>query len=58
MEFTDLIDQPERRRLWLLRKALESKPLNEAVMLAKKVEDFLTAPTPVRPRPAESTRVH
>ena len=40
-----LVD-PVRRRQQLLLKALETKPLDEALALVKAVEAFLTAPTP------------
>jgi hypothetical protein len=49
----EFADQPVRRRQRLLLKALETKPLAEALMLARAVENFLIAPT----RPP-STRIH
>jgi len=58
MDFNDLVCRPDRRREWLLRKALESMPLGEAVMLVERIEDFLIAPVPVRPLSPLSTRVH
>jgi hypothetical protein len=38
----NLLDQPLRRRWWLLLKALESQPLDEALKEAQAAEDFLT----------------
>jgi hypothetical protein len=38
----EFLDDPARRRLWLLVKALESAPLREALALAKGTEAFLT----------------
>jgi hypothetical protein len=38
----DLLDQPLRRRWWLLLKALESQPLDEALKEAQAAEEFLT----------------
>jgi hypothetical protein len=39
----DVIDDPACRRCWLLAKALESAPLDEALALAKEAEAFLAA---------------
>ena len=38
----NLLDQPLRRRWWLLLRALESQPLDEALKEAQAAEDFLT----------------
>jgi hypothetical protein len=38
----NVFDDRVRRRCWLLAKALESAPLEEALALAKKAEEFLT----------------
>jgi hypothetical protein len=38
----DVLDQPLRRRWWLLLRALESQPLDEALKAAQAAEDFLT----------------
>jgi len=40
-----LLDQPTRLRQKLLLKALETKPMAEALELVKAVEAFLTEPT-------------
>jgi hypothetical protein len=37
-----VFDDPARRRLWLLIKALEAAPLREALVLARGAEAFLT----------------
>jgi hypothetical protein len=58
VDFNDLVCRPDRRREWLLRKALESMSLGEAVMLVERIEDFLIAPVPVRPRPPISNSIH
>jgi hypothetical protein len=63
----ELLDDPTRRRFWLLIKALENAPLREALALAKATEAFVTEravvsqeravayrPTVYRP----STRIH
>ena len=42
MESAGLFDEPPRRRWWLLSKALESAPLDEALKLAQAAENFLT----------------
>jgi hypothetical protein len=42
MESAGLFDEPPRRRWWLLSKALEAAPLDEALRLAQAAEDFLT----------------
>ena len=42
MRFFDLCDQPARRRQWLLFKALESAPLDEALRIAQAAEAFVT----------------
>jgi hypothetical protein len=39
----DLLDQPLRRRWWLLLKALESQPLGEALKEAQAAEAKLAA---------------
>jgi hypothetical protein len=41
----EFLDDPARRRFWLLIKALESAPLGEAVALAKSAEAFVTGGT-------------
>jgi hypothetical protein len=41
----EVVDNPARRRFWLLIKALESAPLGEAVGLAKSAEAFVTGGT-------------
>jgi len=41
MDGAGLFDEPPRRRWWLLSKALESAPLNEALKLAQAAEDFV-----------------
>jgi hypothetical protein len=57
----NLLDQPLRRRWWLLLRALESQPLDEALKEAQAAEDFLTGNVSV---PAEqlgllwSVRLH
>jgi hypothetical protein len=57
----NLVDQPLRRRWWLLLRALESQPLDEALKEAQAAEDFLTGNVSV---PAEqlgllwSVRLH
>jgi hypothetical protein len=57
----NVLDQPLRRRWWLLLKALESQPLDEALKEAQAAEDFLTGNVSV---PAEqlgllwSVRLH
>jgi hypothetical protein len=38
----NILDQPLRRRWWLLLRALESQPLDEALKEAQAAEDFLT----------------
>jgi hypothetical protein len=38
----NLLDQPLRRRWWLLLRALEFQPLDEALKEAQAAEDFLT----------------
>jgi hypothetical protein len=38
----NLLDQPLRRRWWLLLRALESQPLDEALKKAQAAEDLLT----------------
>jgi hypothetical protein len=38
----ELVDDPCRRRVWLLTKALEGAPLDEALARAKEAEAFLT----------------
>jgi hypothetical protein len=38
----EFLDDPARRRFWLLIKALESAPLQEALALAKGAEVFVT----------------
>ena len=38
----NLLDQPLRRRWWLLLRALESQPLDEALKEAQAAEEFLT----------------
>jgi hypothetical protein len=43
---TELVDQPMRLRYQLLLKALETKPLTEALALARAAEEFLTVLTP------------
>ena len=37
----DVFGDPSRRRCWLLARALESAPLDEALALAKEAEAFL-----------------
>jgi hypothetical protein len=37
-----LFDDPARRRVWLLMKALETVSFREALVLAKEAEAFLT----------------
>jgi hypothetical protein len=39
----DLLDQPLRRRWWLLLRALESQPLDEALKEAQAAEAVLAA---------------
>jgi hypothetical protein len=41
-ELTELFDQVTRRRWWLLRKALESLPLDRAIELARAADAFVT----------------
>jgi hypothetical protein len=38
----EFLDDPARRRVWLLTKALEGAPLAEALAMAKAAEAFLT----------------
>jgi hypothetical protein len=45
----DVLDDPARRRFWLLTKALEGAPLREALALAKGAEAFLTRSTGALP---------
>jgi hypothetical protein len=45
----NLLDQPLRRRWWLLLRALESQPLDEALKEAQAAEDFLTGNVSVPP---------
>src|SRR5439155_11976076 len=40
-ECLELLDQTERRRCWLLWKALECLPLDRAIDLARAAEEFL-----------------
>jgi hypothetical protein len=42
MRLLDLCNQPARRRQWLLFKALEAAPLDEALRMAEAAEAFLT----------------
>jgi hypothetical protein len=42
MSDAGLLDQSLRRRWWLLLRALESQPLDEALKEAQAAEDFLT----------------
>jgi hypothetical protein len=41
MNLESLFDQPEHRRFWLLSKALESAPLDEAIELARAADQFI-----------------
>jgi DNA-binding CsgD family transcriptional regulator len=41
MDVEPLLDHPERRRRWLLSKALESASLDDAVKWARAAEDFI-----------------
>jgi hypothetical protein len=43
MELDWIINDPVRRRWWILSKALEVVPFEEALRLARSVEDFLLA---------------
>jgi hypothetical protein len=63
----EFLDDPARRRFWLLIKALESAPLREALALAKGTEAFLTGRAVVSQESAAayrptvyqlSTRIH
>jgi hypothetical protein len=51
----DLLNDPARRRLWLIHKGLEHGPLTEALVLARAAEEFLTGGpgefTPAMTRP-------
>ena len=47
----EVLTDPVRRRSWLLAKALESQPLEEALELARTAEAFITG----SPTPAEAT---
>jgi hypothetical protein len=38
-----MLDCPLHRRRWLLLKALETKPLREALPLAKAAEEFISS---------------
>ena len=38
----DLLGCPPYRRRWLLLKALETKPLREALLLAQAAEEFIS----------------
>ncbi|HYM71835.1 MAG TPA: hypothetical protein VET89_02565 [Stellaceae bacterium] len=41
MNLSSLFDHPAHRRLWLLLKAMESRPLADALKLAQAVEAFI-----------------
>jgi hypothetical protein len=43
MDMDEVVDDPIRRRWWILSKALEAAALEEALRLARSVEDFLLA---------------
>jgi hypothetical protein len=42
VEWLELLAEPERRRCWLLWKALECSPLDRAIDLARAADEFLT----------------
>jgi len=44
-----LIDQPERRRWWLLVKALDCFPLDRALDLARAADEFVLSPISIHP---------
>ena len=48
----EFVDDPARRRLWLLIKALENAPLREALALAKGAEAFLAGRADASPERA------
>jgi hypothetical protein len=50
----EFVDDPARRRLWLLIKALENAPLREALALAKGAEAFLAGRADASPRESRS----
>jgi hypothetical protein len=49
MSNESLLDCPLHRRRWLLFKALETKPLREALLLAQAAEEFISQSS--RPQP-------
>jgi hypothetical protein len=42
IEWRELLGEPERRRCWLLWKALECSPLDQAIDLARAADQFVT----------------
>jgi hypothetical protein len=52
----EFLDDPARRRVWLLTKALEGAPLAEALAMAKAAEAFLTGRAVMSQREAAAHR--
>src|SRR5260370_29015410 len=63
VEWLELLEQPQRRRCWLLWKALECAPLDRAIDRARAADEFLTcahsesriADASVHPKPASNS---
>src|SRR5437016_4428662 len=63
VEWLKLFEQPQRRRCWLLWKALECSPLDRAIDLARAADEFLAsaqsesgiADASVHPKPASNS---
>lgn len=58
VDLTTILNQDAFRRLWLLRKAMETAPMDRAIALARMAEEFIagsaTQPAPVRPTVEEA----
>jgi hypothetical protein len=54
----ELLSDPPRRRSWLLAKALETHPLDQALDLARHAEAFITGTAAVEPGQAGSDSEH
>ena len=54
----ELLSDPPRRRSWLLAKALETHPLDQALDLARYAEAFITGTAAVEPGQAGSDSEH
>jgi hypothetical protein len=54
----ELLSDPPRRRSWLLAKALETHPLDQALDLARHAEAFITGTAAVAPGQAGSVSEH